>query len=118
MKSKYLTKIYWSDDDEAYVAEVPALPGCVAHGNSYTSAAKAIEEAMALWLGSAAKHGDPLPEPDLVLEEIERLGPLLNLSKLARVAGINKHTLSTKLRRGSRFTTEETRKLRSAIASV
>ncbi len=45
---KYLTKITWSDDDEAYVAEVPALRGCMAHGDSYQKAAEEIVEAMEL----------------------------------------------------------------------
>ena len=118
MKNKYLTKIYWSEDDNAYVAEVPALPGCVAHGASYAAAAKAIDEAMELWLASAQNHGDPVPDPDLAIEEIERLSPLLNLSKLARIAGINKYTLASKLRRKTRFSKEEVRKIRSAVASV
>lgn len=118
MKTKYLTKIYWSDDDEAYVAEVPALPGCVGHGSSYGAAAKSVEEAMSLWLASARKHGDPVPDPDLAVEEIERLSHVLNISKLARLAGLNKHTLASKLRRRTRFSLEETRKIRAAVASV
>jgi len=118
MKAKYLTKIYWSDDDEAYVAEVPALPGCVTHGESYQEAARRIEEAMKLWIASAHKHDDPVPEPDLASEEISRLSPLLNVSKLARLAGMNKNTLASKLRRKSSFTSEEARRIRAAVASV
>jgi len=73
MKTKDLMKIYWSDDDHAYVAKVPALPGCVAHGVSDEAAARHIAEAMELWLASARKHSDPIPEPDLAAEEISRL---------------------------------------------
>lgn len=115
---KYLTKIYWSNDDEAYVAEVPALAGCLSHGSTYEEAARNIREAMELWLESAAKHGDPVPEPDLAAEEIARFGPLLNISKLARLAGMNKHTLASKLRRKSPFTADEARSLRKAIGSI
>jgi len=115
---KYLTKIYWSDDDEAYVAEVPALAGCVSHGESYEEAARNIQEAMELWLESAKKHGDPIPEPDIAAEEISQYSGILNLSKLARAAGMNKHTLASKLRRHSRFTPEEARALRKAMGSV
>lgn len=113
---KYLTKIYWSDDDNAYVAEVPALPGCVSHGSSYAKAAAAIEEAMDLWLNCARKFNDPIPEPDLASEEIARLSPLLNVSKLAKLAGINKNTLASKLRRRSAFTAEEGTRILNAIA--
>lgn len=64
---KYLTKIYWSDEDEAYVAEVPALQGCISHGDTYAEAARNIEEAMEAWLESASKHQDPIPDPDRAL---------------------------------------------------
>jgi predicted RNase H-like HicB family nuclease len=62
---RFLTRIYWSDEDEACIAEVPALSGCIAHGDTIHSAAKEIGVAMSLWLESAARHGDPIPEPDL-----------------------------------------------------
>ncbi len=117
-KMKYLTKIYWSEEDGAYVAEVPALKGCVSHGATYESAARNIREAMEVWLGSAQRHADPIPEPDLAAEEIGRLSPVLNISKLAKLSGVNKHTLASKLRRKSRFTLEETGKIRAALASI
>jgi len=115
---KYLTKIYWSEEDEAYVAEVPALRGCVAHGRTYARAAAAIEEAMELWVESANRHGDPVPEEDLAREEIDRLAPLLNIAKLARLTGINPHTLASKLRRGSRFTSDEAGKILIGIRAI
>ena len=115
---KYLTKIYWSAEDDAYVAEVPALPGCVSHGSSYESAARNIHEAMDLWLASAKRHHDPIPEHDRTTEEIARFGPLLNISKLAMLSGLNKHTLASKLRRKSRFTHEESTKIQAALATI
>lgn len=115
---KYLTKIYWSDEDDAYVAEVPSLPGCVSHGSSYEHAAHNIHEAMKLWLASAKRHHDPIPEYDRAAEEIARLAPLLNISKLAKRSGLNKHTLASKLRRKSRFTLEESTKIQAALAII
>lgn len=105
--NRYVTKIYWSDEDEAFVAEIPALPGCVAHGETMEEAAREIGIACELWLESAGRHGDPIPVPDRAREEIDRVAPILNVSKLARAAGINQHTLASKLRRKSRFTDEE-----------
>lgn len=115
---KYLTKIYWSDEDEAYVATVPALRGCVSHGDTFEDAAANIQEAAQAWLESAEKHSDPIPVPDLAAEEISRLAPILNVSKLAELSGLNKNTLASKLRRKSKFTVEESAAILEAIHSI
>ena len=60
---KYETIIYWSKDDDAYVAEVPELPGCMAHGESYEAALGNVKDAIQLWLDTAKEFGDPIPEP-------------------------------------------------------
>jgi predicted RNase H-like HicB family nuclease len=117
-KMKYLAKIYWSEEDDAYVAEVPALRGCISHGSTFAKAASNLQEAVELWMESSRRHHDPIPEPDLAAEEIGRLLPMLNLSKLARLSGVNKSTLASKLRRKSRFTTEESGRIRSVLASI
>jgi len=113
--NRYLIRIYWSDDDSAYVAEVPALPGCVGVGATAQGAAKELSVAMRLWLADAKKHGDPIPEPDIAREELERFAPILSMSKLARRAGINQHTLASKLRRKSAFTKEEAKAILKAL---
>jgi predicted RNase H-like HicB family nuclease len=60
---KYEIIIYWSDDDQAFVAEVPELPGCMAHGNSYEEALSNAKEAIQLWIDTAKEFGDPVPVP-------------------------------------------------------
>ncbi|MCD6594785.1 type II toxin-antitoxin system HicB family antitoxin [bacterium] len=60
---KYETIIYWSDKDQAFVADVPELPGCMAHGNTREEALININEAIKLWLDTAKEFGDPIPEP-------------------------------------------------------
>ncbi|MBI4672233.1 MAG: type II toxin-antitoxin system HicB family antitoxin [Chloroflexi bacterium] len=60
---KYEIIIYWSEDDEAFVAEVPELPGCMAHGETQAAALKNINEAIQLWIDTAMEFGDPIPEP-------------------------------------------------------
>ncbi|MFO8033477.1 MAG: type II toxin-antitoxin system HicB family antitoxin [Desulfohalobiaceae bacterium] len=60
---KYETIIYWSEEDQAYLAEVPELPGCIAHGDSYESALANAKEAIQLWIDTAKEFGDPVPEP-------------------------------------------------------
>ena len=60
---KYEIGICWSNEDETYVAEVPELPGCLAHGDTYESAAANANEAIQLWIDTAREFGDPIPEP-------------------------------------------------------
>jgi len=60
---KYEIIIYWSDEDKAYIAEAPELPGCMAHGDSRESALASIHEAMELWLQTAEELNRPVPQP-------------------------------------------------------
>jgi predicted RNase H-like HicB family nuclease len=60
---KYEVIIYWSSEDDAFIAEAPELPGCVAHGASHESALANIKDAMALWIETAKGFGDPVPTP-------------------------------------------------------
>lgn len=60
---RYEVILYWSDEDAAYVAEVPELPGCMAHGSSYEAALAEARQAIDLWVETAKELGDPVPEP-------------------------------------------------------
>ena len=60
---KYKIILYWSNDDDAFVAEVPEFPGCMAHGNTQEDALRHVNQAMALWIDTAKEFGDPIPEP-------------------------------------------------------
>jgi predicted RNase H-like HicB family nuclease len=118
MNKKYLVRIYWSDEDAAFLAEVPALPGCVTHGDTYAEAVANVEEAMEAWVESAERHGDPVPAPDDMLSEVRRLAPLLNMSELSRRTKINRNTLAAKIRRGTRFSDEESRSIASCVSEA
>ncbi len=60
---KYEIIIYWSEEDQAYVAEVPELPGCMADGNSYKEAIENTEIVIREWIESAKKLGRSIPPP-------------------------------------------------------
>ena len=60
---RYEIIIYWSNEDNAFIAEVPELPGCIAHGETPEKALKNIKEAMQLWIDTAKEFGDHIPEP-------------------------------------------------------
>ncbi len=65
MKSKwrYEVIIYWSDEDEAYIAEVPELPGCAADGATYKQAVANVEVVIGEWIETARELGRAIPEP-------------------------------------------------------
>ncbi len=63
MMNKYEIIIHWSDDDQSYIADVPELPGCVAHGGTYESALTNIKAAMDLWIETAMEFNDQIPSP-------------------------------------------------------
>ena len=60
---KYEVIIYWSDEDDAFIAEVPELSGCSAHGDTKSAALQSVEQAIELWIDTAREFGDPVPEP-------------------------------------------------------
>lgn len=60
---KYEVIIYWSAEDEVFVADVPELPGCMAHGATQEAALGNTQEAVRLWIDTAEEFGDPVPEP-------------------------------------------------------
>lgn len=61
--SKYEIIIYWSEDDDVYIADVPELPGCMADGESYQEALANAEIVIREWIETAKEIGRPIPEP-------------------------------------------------------
>ena len=60
---KYEVIIYWSDEDNAYIAEVPELPGCMADGPTYEAALKNVRIIIEEWIETARELGRPIPVP-------------------------------------------------------
>jgi len=63
MIPKYEIILYWSEEDQVFVAEVPELPGCMAHGDSHEASLVNVKDAIQLWIDTAHEFGDPIPEP-------------------------------------------------------
>jgi predicted RNase H-like HicB family nuclease len=55
--------IYWSNEDDCFVAEIPELPGCMAHGDSDMEALQNINKAKMLWIKTAKEDGVEIPKP-------------------------------------------------------
>jgi predicted RNase H-like HicB family nuclease len=60
---KYEVIIYWSDEDQAFIAEVPELPGCAADGATYQDALANVEVIVQEWIETAQELRRPIPEP-------------------------------------------------------
>lgn len=59
----YPIEVFWSDEDEVWIADVPDLPHCTAHGATPHEAVASVEEAVEAWLDAARMVGRPIPEP-------------------------------------------------------
>ena len=60
---KYEVIIYWSEEDKAYLAEVPELPGCMADGETHEKALKNVQVIIKEWLATAKAEGRHIPQP-------------------------------------------------------
>jgi predicted RNase H-like HicB family nuclease len=60
---RYEIIIYWSEQDQVFIAEVPELAGCAADGPTYKGALAAVEVVISEWIEKAKELGRPIPEP-------------------------------------------------------
>ena len=60
---KYEIIIYWDNNDKIFIAEIPELAGCTAHGKTQIDAVKNVNEAIGLHLETAREFGDEIPKP-------------------------------------------------------
>ena len=63
MSIKYEMIVYWSEEDQAFIVEVPELPGCMADGGTYQEAVANAETIIEEWIETAIKLGRSVPEP-------------------------------------------------------
>jgi predicted RNase H-like HicB family nuclease len=63
VSNRYEIIIFWSDEDHAFVADVPELPGCMAHGDSHEAALQNAQDAITFWVETAREDGRPIPQP-------------------------------------------------------
>ena len=61
--NNYEMILWWSEEDAAFIVDVPELPGCMAHGKTRVEAIKNAEDAIAFWIKTAKTDGLLVPEP-------------------------------------------------------
>ena len=59
--------MYWNEEDDAIIAEIPELPGCVADGHTYEEAPAMIQEVMDIWIETQKEMGHTIPKDRLTL---------------------------------------------------
>jgi len=72
---RYEVIIYWSEEDQAFIAEVPELAGCMADGATYQEAIANAEVVIQEWIETASELGRPIPEPKGFGVQVPRVAP-------------------------------------------
>jgi predicted RNase H-like HicB family nuclease len=60
---RYEIIIFWSNEDQTFIAEAPELPGCIAHGPTHQEALANVKDAMSQWIDTAVELGRDIPQP-------------------------------------------------------
>jgi len=60
---KYRMHLYWSEPDQAWIVDIPDLPGAMADGETPEAAVAMAQKVIALWIETARERGQPIPEP-------------------------------------------------------
>jgi predicted RNase H-like HicB family nuclease len=96
--NRYPAQVFWSDEDEGFIALAPDLPGCSAFGDTQHEAIGQLHGAIAAWIQAAEAAGNPIPEPSKPAEPVQHSGKLLvrmprelhaNLVRSAAIEGVS-----------------------------
>ncbi len=68
--SRYSVEIVWSEEDQAFIARVPELPGCMADGETYGAAVNAVQIIIAEWIETARELGREIPSPRSMVRKL------------------------------------------------
>ncbi|MDR1788929.1 MAG: type II toxin-antitoxin system HicB family antitoxin [Opitutaceae bacterium] len=116
--NNYRLTVAWDEDYGAFIARCPAFPGLSADGETPEAAVAEARVVLERMVGILEDEQQPLPETDQTLEQVRAMLPLINISKLSRLAKINRQTLASKLERGTAFSREEARRIHHALDAV
>lgn len=115
--TNYAIRISWDNAEKEYFAEIPALEGCVAYGATEAKALKELKIAKELWLEARKAAKLPIPKPEVTVEQLRSLKPIINVSNIARIAKIPEQTLISKVKRGTPLTASESKKIGNILAT-
>jgi predicted RNase H-like HicB family nuclease len=91
--NRYPAQVFWSDEDDGFIALAPDLPGCSSFGETQQEALAELQDAIVAWIEAARAAGNPIPEPSDPARDAEYSGKLLLRMPRglhARLAGLAK----------------------------
>lgn len=112
MYSKYSKTLEWSEEDSAWIASAPELPGCKADGETPEAALAELEIVISEWLEEAHRIGNTIPAPLPSIESIALASPYLNTSAIARDLGIAPRTFCARINNRTPLRRQEAERLR------
>ena len=112
--------VAWNEEDECYVASLPAFSGLATNGNTPGAAIAEARILLGKMLDLIAGQGRHAPSTDQPFgqDQVRAWLPFINVSKLAALTGIKRATLNSKLKRGTRFTPQESRMIHRVVDRV
>lgn len=116
MMYNYDINLKWSDQDNAWIALVPDLPGCMADGETPEEAIAEVRKSIQDWIDESRRIEYPVPAPPPTIENIAKAGELLNKSALARLLGVGTRTLSSRIERRTPLSTEESKRVQKVLS--
>jgi len=116
--NNYTIRISWDETEKEYLAEIPALDGCIAYGSTEAKALKELQIAKELWIDARKSAQLPIPKPEATVEQLRSLKSILNVSRIARIAKIPEQTLISKIKRGSPLSAIESRKIGNVLETL
>lgn len=115
-KYHYSATVRYSEEDDGYIARIPAFEYCTGFGESPESAIHEAYEGLGGILEVMEREALPVPDPDTTAARLRRLKGIIKLNHLAREAGMRPSTLASKVERGGPFTQSERSRIESVLA--
>lgn len=114
--TKYKINLQWSERDEAWIASVPELPGCMADGKTPAAALEEVGRVIKDWIEEAQRIGNPVPAPMPSIDSVAMASPYLNTAAIARAMGLAPRTLRARIAHRTPLRDAEAEKLRDTLS--
>jgi len=111
----YPASVAYSEEDECFIARIPAFRHCSGHGETPEKALHEAYEGLRGIVAVMKEDGTPLPDPDETATRLRQIRHIVKISSLAKLAGMRPTTLASKIDRGGPFTPGERARLHSAL---